>query len=145
MFSITFKTKTGFGMKLKAIFISLNGLVHYWKTKQTKNNNNNITDITFKQLGEVKPSFTNQRIFKYTHHPLIVEVRTCIFEIVSQVLTVCKHLQTLQLWKTIMFEFDCDLFRPVAGIQGVPVMNFATQMIITDALSQRRLAEYIQS
>ena len=69
-------------MKLKAIFISLNGLVHYWKTKQTKNNNNNIADITFKQLGEVKPSFTNQRIFKYTHHPLIVEVRTCIFEIV---------------------------------------------------------------
>ena len=68
-------------MKLKAIFISLNGLVHYWKTKQTKNNNN-IADITFKQLGEVKPSFTNQRIFKYTHHPLIVEVRTCIFEIV---------------------------------------------------------------
>ena len=44
-----------------------------------------------------------------------------------------------------MFEFDCDLFRSVAGIQGVPVMNFATQMIITGALSQRRLAECIQS
>ena len=63
--------------------------------KQNENNNNNIADITFKQLGEVKPSFTDQRIFKCTHHPLIVEVRTCIFEIVSQVLTVCKHLQTL--------------------------------------------------
>ena len=74
-------------------------------------------------------------------HSSLPLVNSGKFRIISQVLTVGKHLQTPGLFFGRQSSLNLTVIcfsRPVAGVRGLPVTNFATLLIFTGALSEKK-------